>query len=618
MVPLGAAAIVVLIFGALVLTASTGFFTIDEFVVFAGVDALANRGSLFVANGAPELVSGQLRLWLLVEGEKGLVPQYPPGTAIVGAPLFSAFGLRGLIFSNAFAALASVFVLYRMVVRHFGDWIVGLLACGLFVAATFMLEYAVGVWPHAWSILAVLVAGTLALDLLHSEQEAELRAFWRPAAIGAALGIGLLFRTDTVLAAAAIGTVLFFFLQRPIRPLVAMGLGASPFVLLLAALNYIKFGTLNPLTYGQSGGGTSLTSHLALLVVVPGLVLAGFAVKHFWSDVTNRRRMLIGGGVLLLVALLAAHGFVWRWLHGFWALIVDATQVVDNRSGIERYDDGTVAFWGLWKKALGQSMPWLALAIPALVSSRYLTAKTRWTIGILMLVWSMPFFPRDWHGGMGSNMRYFLPLVPFLCALAAKTFVTAWQGVGRAWVWAVLGWLAGFYGYEAWQEFHPTGSDGLHQLLATYFLFAASACAAAFVWKPQHSVSAKLVVFSGLATVTVAAQLAYADYRSSQKLRVIASGFSETHQALPSQSLVFAPARYLVGWTFKPRQVAALPHPETGKIDLDLIDDALDKGYRVFIWPFYVNAQLTEDPRYSLRRTHYGREYRHLVEVRAR
>ena len=613
-VPKLAAAIAVLVFTALALGSSTGFFTIDEFIVFAGADAMARHGSLFVQNGTPDFVSGQLRLWLLVKGENGLVPQYPPGSALIGAPLLSAFGLRGLILSNAFAALASVFVLYRMVVHHFGGRVEGLVACALFVGATFLLEYAVGVWPHAWSVLAVLVSSTLTLDLIHEERP----ALWRAATIGIALGMGFLFRTDTVLAAAALGAALFFFIDRPVKPLLAMGVGAAPFILLLAALNYAKFGTLNPFTYGQSAGGTAMSSHLALLVVVPGLVAGGFAIKHFWKSEELRRPMLVGGGLLLAAGLAIGHDFAWRWGHGFWALIVDATAVVDTNAGVERHGDGTVSFWNLPKKALGQSLPWLALAIPALFSSNYVSVRTRWTLGVLMLVWTIPFFPRDWHGGMGSNMRYFLPLVPFFCALAAATFVRAWRGSGRPVVWALLGWIAAFSMHGAWKVLHPTGTDGFHQIFPTYLLLAAALCAGYFLWKPGQKGAAQLIIFTGLASATVAAQLAYADFEEAQKLRVIASEFSETHQALPAQSLVFAPARYLVGWAFRPQQIAALPNSQTGKLDTGLIDHALGKGYRVFIWPRYVTEQLTQDPRYILRVSEFGREKRHLVEVSQR
>lgn len=613
--PLGAAAIAVLLFGTLALTASTGFFTIDEFIVFAGVEAVASHGSLYVANGLPGLVSHQLQLWILVAGENGLVPQYPPGSALVGAPLLSVFGLRGLLLSNVLAALASTFVLYHLVKRHFGGWIEGLVACGLFLFASFALEYAVGVWPHAWGILTVLVASKLSLDLIHDEQGNSL---WRAAAIGAALGIGLLFRTDTVLAIAAIGAALFFFLQKPVRPLVAMAVGAAPFVLLLSILNFAKFGTFNPLTYGQSGGGTSITSHLALLVVLPVLVAGGFAVKHLWKSGANRRRMLVGGGLVLTVGLLVTHGFVLRWLHGFWALVVDATQVADSRAGIERFPDGTVSFWGLWKKALGQSMPWIALAIPALFSPRYLTAKTRWMVAILMLVWSMPFLPKDWHGGMGSNMRYFLPLVPFLCALAARTIVAAWQGVGRAWMWAVLGWLAGYYIYDFWEKWHATGWPGLHQILPGYFLLATTVCALAYIWRPAWQTTARALLIAGCASMTVAAQLALADYNAAQRSRQVAAELSERHLALPSRTLAFVPGRYLVGWAFQPEQVVALPNAESGKFDTDLIDAALKQDYRVFIWPRYVNAKLAEDPRYILGQSEIGREGDKLLELRLR
>ena len=46
----------------------------------------------------------------------------------------------------------------------------------------------------------------------------------------------------------------------------------------------------------------------------------------------------------------------------------------------------------------------------------------RRSVALVLVVaglWALPFALRAWHGGLGSNMRYLLPLLPGLCALAA-------------------------------------------------------------------------------------------------------------------------------------------------------------------------------------------------------
>ena len=156
--------LLVLLFAVLALDASTGFFTIDEFIVYSGAQTMLDHGSFLVRNGAEGLDSYQLRLLILVEGENGLAPQYPPGPAILGAPMMAIFGLRGLLLLNAIASFASVLVLYFMARRHFGGRHIALLACSLLLFGTFFIEYAFAVWPHAWSVLSVLSASWLTLE----------------------------------------------------------------------------------------------------------------------------------------------------------------------------------------------------------------------------------------------------------------------------------------------------------------------------------------------------------------------------------------------------------------------------------------------------------------------
>lgn len=355
--PLGA---LIIAFTLALFALSPGFFTIDEFIYFAGADAFANSHSFVVSNGPRDWHSEQLQLQLLVPGPSGLTPQYPPGTAILGGPLMSLFGLHGLMLVNTLSAAITVYLLYGIARRHFGGHEVGLVSCALLLGGTFFLEYAFAVWPHAVSVLCVTWAFALTLDAIKSDNS----LIFPSVAAGAVIGFGLLFRTDTILVLPVVGLLLFLFADKPYLRSAWLGLGFLPFLVAASAVNWIKFGTYNPLSYGrENAGSVSFADHLPALL---GLALAGavFLVLHFsWSKI--RRKDLVFWGIASIALALAviAHGFTLRYLHGFWGLVVDATVLQDSRPGVTYLDNGTVAFWGLWKKALGQSMPWLALLL---------------------------------------------------------------------------------------------------------------------------------------------------------------------------------------------------------------------------------------------------------------
>ena len=86
----------------------------------------------------------------------------------------------------------------------------------------------------------------------------------------------------------------------------------------------------------------------------------------------------------------------------------------------EGVPDGTRSFWGLSKKALGQSLPWLGLLALLLRPQLWQGRSRSFTCALIFTaLFMLPFLIRSWHGGMSSNMRYFLPALPVLSILAA-------------------------------------------------------------------------------------------------------------------------------------------------------------------------------------------------------
>lgn len=600
------------LFVAAAFLVSPGFYNIDEFIYFTGADAFA-KGGLAVRNGAGWADSPQLGLWLLVDGPNGLTPQYPVGSAVAGGVLLAIFGLPGLVLLNALAAAGVVILTYRLAARHFGGHEIGLGAAALLIGSTFFLEFAFAVWPHAIAMLAVLLAVYGVLETLQKDELLKGRML----AIGAVLGAGMFFRTDVAVAIPAIGICLFLWSSRPVARLFWFGLGLLPFMLALSLVNLHKFGVFNPVSYGQShGGGTSIQTHLLLLLALAACGLAALGLRWVWLKSTYRKHVMVAGGLALLVGLAVAHEFVWSYFHGFWALIVDAKAIGDNRDGIERFADGTVSFWGFWKKALGQSMPWLGICLAAIFVRGRASSNALWVFLVLFVVWGLPFFPRDWHGGMGSNMRYFLPLVPLACALCASLLAEMWDKTPASSRLLLFGAFGGAMLASMWALLHPSGQAGVHQILPTYLLLATAgfALAAGYVNFDRRTLNLCLMVLVG-AGIGVGFQLSLTDFRSAQEGRRQAQDFSAAHLALPDDTLAFVPSRFLIGWALEEGHVAALPNDSNGRFDTGLIDNALLHGYRVFIWPRYVNDQLRGDARYVLLTSDIGLEDAKLVEL---
>lgn len=581
-------AIVLLVCAFLV---SPGLFNIDEFIVLAGAKSLLSSGALAVQNGWPEFSSPDLSLWLLVQGPHGLTPQYPVGSAVLGAPLLAIFGARGLILINVLAGIGALFALWSLSARHFGGKAVALVSVLLLIGGTFWLEYVFAIWPHSVGVFCVALALLLTLDCLDAQSRFELKA----AGAGAAIGLGLLFRTDTVLALPAIGLAALLFAKRPFRMAIPFGLGLLPFAALTAGANYAKFGTLNPLSYGQSAGATTLSSHIAAIAGLAAIALL-LVVLRFVRWRPGKREYAIGlAGVVLVLAFSAVlRDLAQRYLTGAWALLVDARAIHDPRLGIHTEAGSVLSFWGLWKKALAQSMPWLGLLVLALPRPKDgQLRRSTWVVLIVAAVWSLPFFMTSWHGGMGSNMRYFLPVVPLLCALSARLLVDFMRPVAKApWI-LLFGGLAGAAMVTLWTDLHPTHTAGAQQILSTWMLAAIAGIAALslLTWRGQGAVR---ILGVGAAGAGLAASMLFlvSDFQQAQGMREASETFSAATADLPDHALVYGPSRFISDWTLQPGHIAALPNNVDGRFDYALIDQALDKGYRVLVWPKYVSGDL--------------------------
>ena len=563
-------------------TASAGFYNIDEALYFAVAQTWYETGSFVVQNGFDEFVSDDLKLWLLVEGPRGLVSQYPVGTAVAGAPLIGFFGQSSLIVLNVLAGIGTLFTTYAVALRLFGSTDVAKLAVALLALCTFWAEFVVGHWPHSVSVFLISLALLLFLGTLDRTKRAWHPALWS----GVLVGLGMFFRLEGLLLLPAIAAVTILYARRPIQVITGGALGLGPMIGLMALSNNARFGSLNPFSYGASGHGTD-----ALTYVTPGIImivlLVGLIAVRYMGELGPRFRtgiavlVLIGLAAMLLSPLAPSLNKVVDGMH---AILVDATVIEDKRPGaLVRFPDGTVSFWGFPKKALGQSLPWLG-CLAALFGLTWGDRRRGITIVLIICAaWSVPFVLLSWHGGLGANMRYFLPMLPLLAALVAWVILelgkrTAGQGARIVLIAAMAGLaLPTLLALSA-----PEIVFRLHQILSTNLLFiiAALTLIANLALTRLTTLAALSAIGAGMGFSSF---LAVQDYTTSQAYRARVAAYADAVSGISGRVLFYGPPENFFPALFKPEQLLALPDSKTSEFDYDLFDAACAAGYRVII-----------------------------------
>lgn len=560
--------------------ARLGFFIIDEAIYLFAADTFRLTGSLILQNGLDLEQSDDL-LWtnLLSLGPGGLTSQYPPGTTFVWAPFLSLFGERSIIVLNALATAGALFATRGLALRLFGDPAAALGACLLYLFGTFTLEYAFVYWPHMVSVWTIVLSFSLFLDAMDDKRGTVL-----PAALsGLILGAGMLFRLDNVLLLPVFAILSVLFAVAPLRLMAGGALGILPSVLILGLVNQQKFGTFNPLSYGGKSGLTNIEVYLPF-AGVGLLVLLLLGMFRMYPPRRSWPVLIALGGVAGLAALSAVpplRSIAADYVVGGFRLMVDARSTYSAPAGIVPMPDGTTLFWGLAKKALAQSLPWLGLLF-LLTQPGFWRERARSNVIVLIFVaiFSFPFAINAWHGGMSSNMRYFLPLLPFVSVLGAmllKELVVGSAGRIR-----LLGasTLAGLAASFLWAASAPTGLAGAHQIWSLYLFVAvaASAIVAAHLRRPG---TALVVIVAGGMGIGTAVFNTASDTLTSQLRRDGGRVLTDLSVGYTGKVLVYD---VLLRSAFIDRdQVVALRSHAGAVPDEALVRAALAGGYRVLM-----------------------------------
>lgn len=577
------ASLVLAISAALILIAvfaSPGFYNVDETVYFMAAHALFSTGSLGVENGFEAFGSNDLKIWLLIAGPSGLAPQYPAGSAIAAAPLIPILGKHALMAINVAAAVGVLFATHALARRLFGDVRTADLSIIILAVCTFFTEYAVGHWPHMPSVFFTILALWVFLSAMVRDRHAWRLAFWS----GLAVGAGLLFRLDGVLILPPIAAAAILYAVRPWQVILGGGAGLLPAMILLSMTNHLKFGTWNPISYGSSGGAIDPTSHLGAGIAML-LVLAMLVALRQFGDGTARTRWIVliaFAAVCAALAVSPVSSVVTKFTTGAYALLIDSTAIVDPRAEVAAQADGTLLFWGLPKKALGQSLPWLG-ALGLLLGSAFGARRRAVTIVLLVFAaWTLPFILRSWHGGLGSNMRYFLPVVPLLAILTAWIVHRLSGQVDRGRLALLRGALIGVLIAVLWIVMMTGRGAQLHQIIATYILCAVFLiCLAAGFWRNRFAaLSALTAIGAGLG---LSAFFAVSDFATTQKHRAYMDAHSRAVAELPGRVVLYGPPEGYATAIGERDRLIAVPERLTNKVDLRFVAAACDAGYRVLM-----------------------------------
>jgi 4-amino-4-deoxy-L-arabinose transferase-like glycosyltransferase len=400
--------------------ASNGIYNLDEAIYVAMIDRFATAGSFVIGNGYDIVPAESLRVVILREGPHGLVPQYPAGFAILAAPFYLLGGLQGVIFLNTLATALTLWLTYCIAQALFDDKSLALSAALIFGLATFAVDYAFAIWPHATANLFV-AAGIYAAVL----SVAGEGRYWRWAALaGLAIGIGVTVRVDVIIAAPVLFVWMFVNTKRPARDTAVYIFALSLGLLLAAWLNYLKFGVFNPLTYGVARGGSAVSGYAQYLpyVIVAALLVMSLRWRKVRALLAGRRSLFVLAAALLAVLVVPpVRDLTLKILSGLYVLLIDIEQFarIENYPGADRVGEHYL-FFGVVKKPLVQSLPYLGVV--ALVLAALFRTDRRWAYALCLvfpLVWFLPYTPTQWFGGLANNMRYFSPALPMLAIVGA-------------------------------------------------------------------------------------------------------------------------------------------------------------------------------------------------------
>ncbi|MEM9495093.1 MAG: hypothetical protein AAGA09_03745 [Pseudomonadota bacterium] len=498
-------------------------FGIDSAIYYDMARAMADHGALHIASsgkvpGAPPLTKD------LTVVHNGMVyPQFPGGYAFIAAPFYKAFGIRGLMAINAIAAGLCLWITYRLTATLL-DRAAAIWAASILGAATYIANYAFGIWPHILALAFWLTAAWLALTGVDAVE--KRRQFVFCAAAGFLVSVGATVRVDTILAAPAI--VLWMRLvaaPEEKSPALAFLIGLLPGIAMATLLNHLKFGVLSPFAVDADGAGDLLWVAAVVLGFIALLFTAD--LREFALEVieeAGRANAAAGTAIFVLLAVLLVTPLR-DFFYGAYVLLFNfQAHAAFAQESVQPDEYGQLMFFGSPKRALVQSLPFAALICIPLID--FFRGRDTFAYSLCLLAIAAPiafYSAGQWHGGASYNMRYFIPALPFiaiLCAGAIRSLEIAGGGVSRQSMLAIF-----FVAALTFLASDTLGSaaEHLRAPLALYpqWILAAIAAGGAirFCWRPQSRRLARFAFGAGLFALAYGGAINFTDAVSTEKTR---------------------------------------------------------------------------------------------------
>lgn len=413
-----------LVFG---LSSVPGPLTIDDTIYHLMVRDWLATGTLEIQNGYHETPSDELQLYIpestsqVAVHDGRLVPQYPWLTPVLALPFYALLGFHGLFWMSAVSAGLALWLSWALARRILGDERLALAATLIFGLTTFLANYAQSATPMTTGLAFTLGAWLLLERALMAD--GRRAALGQAAAAGLLVGLGAGTRLDVALVGPLLVVACLLSRPRHLGEALAVVVGMVPGFAVLSATNLAKFGTLSPLSYGNSvcvtAGIGAYTPIAALgLGVLAGISLLRSPAARTWMRAHLALSLACGAGVLGLVLGSAPSRQVLGELYtGLLALGVDLRHI--EARGHEVTDlfneHNAMLFFGSFKRALLQSCP----ALVATLAPTWWGMRGRPGSDPLMRASLLPWALlaiygwQQYHGGGGLQLRYFLPAMPF-------------------------------------------------------------------------------------------------------------------------------------------------------------------------------------------------------------
>ncbi len=405
------------------LFSSPGVFSVDESHYLLASKAMATGHGFHIDNGY-ESFKDPAKLFFYTAipdrvNDLGTVSTVPPYHAILASPFLWLGGLSGLIWLNLLAFGMSLVAVRRLALVMLDDRVFALCASAAFALATFSLEYALGIWPHALS--QALAAWALLLLVSSPKNRLSPLLF---AGLLAGLGCGV--RLQHMLELPLFLFAAWLALGHKWRNLLLLGLGWLLPIVGLMLINSQRLDSLNPFSYGYASMFSGSMGLLLRKPWLPLLGLAGFA-SAAWLYMKLGKAWIWAGffGLGLLAALALPDGRAllthWAGFAGYHLLDTSLLGDLSRSMGSTANEFGQVLYGGVLKKSLLQAAPWLLLATLAgwartrspKVQQPAVNAVALVGLGGTLL---LPFIASA--GGLCFNPRYFVDMLPALAPLA--------------------------------------------------------------------------------------------------------------------------------------------------------------------------------------------------------